>query len=146
MKFIYLIILALFFAGCGGDSEAEDVIIGVYFGFCSGDCAMMYLQSGDDIFPDVISNGYTEAPAFSSDPISVTSDILERFQALYSDTPQLLLDNVGDSFGSPDAGDWGAIHYQIGEDSWTLDNANSNNPTEIQDFVQEIQSLIQAMN
>lgn len=142
---MYLIALALFFAGCGGEIDGDDVIIGQYFGFCSGDCATMFLQSSDDVFPDVITNGYTEAPAFSSDPISVTSDILERFQALGRNVPQLLLDSVGGTFGSPDAGDWGAIHFQIGNDSWTLDNANSNNPDEIQDLVEEIQALIEAL-
>ena len=149
MKSAYLLLIVLFIAGCGGDDDkrlqTENVIIGQYYGFCQGDCALMFMQEGDNVYPDIITNGYTETPAFSSDAIAVSSDILERFQALASSTPQLLLDEVGGSFGQPDAGDWGAIHYQVGEDSWTLDNFNDNNPAEIQDFVEEIKEIITAL-
>jgi len=152
MKIISFLAFLLFIcASCGDDDMKssvtdDDVIIGLYFGECIGDCATMYLLSGEEIFPDVIENGYSEEPAFSDEAIIVDNNIRSRFTSLGSDTPQMLLDNPGGVFGMPDAGDWGAIYYQLGETSWTLDNAIENNPEEIQDFVTEIIALIGELN
>ena len=150
-RIIYSLVFvsSLFFIACGDDSEnlnesnSDSVIIGIYFGECIGDCATMYELRGDDIYPDIIENGYSQEPEFSGDPLSVSEDLLKRFQAIESDTPDFIFDSSETSFGCPDCGDWGAIHYQIGDQSWTLDNMVENNPDEIQGFVRTIQTLLE---
>ncbi len=126
-------------------SSDSEVIIGLYFGECVGDCAEMYLLKEGQIFADIIENGYSESPAFSSDALVVESNLLDDFNDIYSSTPDLLLDSSDTTYGCPDCGDWGAIHYQIDDRVWTLDNSLENNPEEIQDFVVKIQELIQAL-
>lgn len=140
------ICLSLLLFSCSDEeidqSVSQNVIIGLFFGKCAGDCAEMYLYNGGELFPDIITNGYTEEPIFSNTSIVVSDEIRAILESLGPDTPQLLSDNVGGIFGQPDAGDWGAIYYQRGNDSWTLDNANDNNPDEIQEFVARIQALM----
>jgi len=125
------------------DSEGTEMIIGVYFGECDGDCATMYQLKNDMIFPDIIENGYAESPAFSNDELEIEENIIQDFKNLKALVPTTLLNNVDTSYGCPDCGDWGAILFSLNGRSWTLDNSVSNNPEEIQSFVIEIQRLIE---
>jgi len=84
--------------------------------------------------------------SFSDNPISLTDELLQRFTDLETLLPLFILESEEASFGCPDCGDWGAIHFSVDDKSWTLDNSVDNNPKEIRAFVIEIQGLLMDLN
>ncbi len=150
MKKLALLILyaAIIISSCSKSSDVEGVemIIGVIFGECDGDCATMYQFKNNLIFPDVIENGYSESPAFSDESLDLDESLIQAFKRLEEMVPATLIENVAVSYGCPDCGDWGAIVFSLNGRFWTLDNAVENNPEEIQAFVLEIQHLLQELS
>jgi hypothetical protein len=148
-KITLLFFLAtIVFSSCSKtpDSNGVEMIIGVFYGECLGDCATMYQLRNDMIYPDIIEDGYSESPEFSNNSLELEESMIQDFKNLETLIPTSLLENDVTSYGCPDCGDWGAIVFSLNGRFWTLDNSVENNPEEIQSFVIEIQELLQQLS
>ena len=144
IRFYLGIFLICILCSCSKNNNGNnyEAIIGISFGECAGDCVTLYKLNEGAIFPDTEGGYFTSNPSFSDTALIIPDNLVSRFEEIVSNTPSLLLDNSESVYGTPDAGDWGSIHFFNSEREWTLDNSNRNNPEEIQDFVMEIQDLI----
>lgn len=124
-------------------SDFDRMVIGIYFGECGGDCASYYLLEDGEVFLDEVDSAFERNLKFSNDPLDVENELITEYSNLVTLIPALLLDSQDQSFGCPDCGDWGAIHFSVDDRSWTLDNSVDNNPEEIRAFVREIQRLLE---
>ena len=151
-KVFFCLLIHLFFISCDDrdtnntSSARNEMIIGLYFGECIGDCATFYRLDERNVYADVIENGYSEDPAFSSESLNTTEELLNAFIDLENQIPTMLINNEEDSYGCPDCGDWGAIGFIYQGRRWTLDNSLNGNPDEIQAFVAEIQRLVMELS
>lgn len=150
-----ILIVLSFFMACTKSNSLENqpsegdfdkMIIGIYFGECIGDCATYFLLEDGKIYRDAVKNAFERNLSFSDNPISLTDELLQRFTDLETLLPLFILESEEASFGCPDCGDWGAIHFSVDDKSWTLDNSVDNNPKEIRAFVIEIQGLLMDLN
>lgn len=150
VTFLLFLTTALVISSCSESSDSEsnitEMIIGVSFGECIGDCATMFQFREDMVFADVVENLFSGDLEFSNEALMLEENLIQDFKNLETLVPVTLINNDAVSYGCPDCGDWGAIFFSLNDRVWTLDNAVENNPEEIQPFVSEIQSLIQVLS
>jgi hypothetical protein len=114
-------------------------------GFCLSNCADFFLIDDGNIYPDDFDYYYNESTlTFKSEPLSIekynlAKDLIDRF-------PNYLINNLNKTFGCPDCADQGGIHIEIKENGqiirWHFDTNISNLPVQIQDYIQNISSVI----
>ena len=153
MKVLYVLALMLMFISCESDDEQfslnqDEIIVGLSFGQCGGDCSYVFLIQDNKVFPD---EGVDRIPidpselSFSSIPLDGFDT--SRIDSLLDEYPVNLSDFEQADFGCPDCGDWGALHVfrssEVGIfESYTLDNATSNMNPALQPYGELLQRSI----
>ncbi len=152
MKFVLTFLAFLLLFACNKADEEEpitflsdELIVGLSYGECAGDCAFLYLLKDDMAFEDQNIGSVAIEPenlTFSTTPIPNITQ--ERIDSLFSQLPERLDDYETEDFGCPDCGDWGSLHVIRITDSgdyqaYVLDNATENMTASLQPYGRLIQ-------
>lgn len=115
MKFIYLLFALCIFTACEPNDEnldtlKDELIVGLSYGQCSGDCAFLYLLKDGMIFADdgVDGVGDPASFAFSATPLTNYDELL--YDSLLVELPVGLEKFEAVDFGCPDCTDGGTLH------------------------------------
>jgi len=152
-KFISFIILLVFLSACGKEPDVmisnneADLIIGLTYGECLGDCSHLYKLEMGELFADEEETWWrsSDDPIFSDEALNNPTSLAE-IERLATAFPEFLIQTEETRFGCPDCGDWGALHVIKNIDGqeryWNLDNQIESNPKEIQEWTLSMQTLI----
>ncbi|MFK8056628.1 MAG: hypothetical protein AB8F78_10950 [Saprospiraceae bacterium] len=114
MKLVHLFIPLLLFGACSADETTvitNELVIGLSYGECTGDCAFLYLLKDDMVYTDSGVDRVSFDPAnhtFSSTPLPNIDQLL--YDSLFSQLPGNLGEYEREDFGCPDCGDGGSLH------------------------------------
>ena len=144
----FLILLSLS-ASCTKENleNIDYFAFGSAYGFCLSNCADFFVIKDGRIYPDDIDYYYESALVFKSEALPIEKYYLAK--SLINRFPNYLVDKPDKTFGCPDCTDQGGIHIEIKENGqikrWHFDTTISNLPVEIQDYVQEIITVIEQL-
>jgi len=155
MKYLFFSVVILSSIACETDDLSDPVltdelIIGLSYLECGGDCAFLYQLKGDKVYTDdgvERVESVVDGLNFSSPPIAYVTQA--RYDSLFSYLPSGLDDYVLSDFGCPDCGDWGSLHVirttESGEYlSYVLDNQTESMAAGLQSYGRLIQrSLVE---
>lgn len=120
-------------------------VFGSAHGFCLSNCADFFVVKNGNLYPDDFDYYYESALKFKSEALSIEKYNLAK--KLIDDFPVYLINNPDKTFGCPDCADQGGLHIEISERGqikrWHFDTRISNLPYQIQDYVQEISTVIE---
>lgn len=116
--------------------------------FCLNNCADFFMIKDGNIYPDDMDHYNGSTLAFKTDALpnekyNLVKNLIDRF-------PKYLINKPNKIFGCPDCADQGGIHIEIKENGqiirWHIDTNISNTPTQIQDYVEDIEAIIEQLN
>lgn len=149
-KTITALLICFILCSCTDDNNesTEELILGVSYGECGGDCAHFFKLENDKLYQDD-EDGYwwsgQDGPDFMNKPID-TELALTEMKNLKTTFPVFLTETDEDRFGCPDCADGGAIHVmrKINDEEqwWTLDNDVSQNPEALQEWTRHVQEFL----
>ena len=153
MKYCIMLITAMvLLTGCKKDEESsvpiDYIVFGHFYGECAGeqcieifklDCCQLY-EDTNDVYPDQ-GNQYI-ASYKKLEPAKYDS-----VKFLTNEIPAILFTFNQKVIGTPDAGDWGGIYFEIKySDStikyWFIDQMKSNVPSSLHPFIDNINLAI----
>lgn len=130
------------------DGQIEYIVFGHFYGECAGEqcieifklnCCHIY-EDTNDIYPDQVNQ-------YSASYIELDSKKRDSVSFLLSHIPSSLIAEKQKVIGTPDAGDWGGIYFEIKYQDhpvqyWFIDQMKSNIPTYLYTFVDDINTAI----
>jgi len=133
MKYISLSLLIVLLFSCEAEELADpiltdELIIGLSYGECGGDCAFLYQLKNDKVYADAgVERVWSEIDNLRFSSVPVANVEPARYDSLFSQLPGSLDSYESSDFGCPDCGDWGSLHIirttEAGEYvSYVLDN------------------------
>ena len=149
IKIISLFILLVFLFSCTKVNldDIDYFAFGSAHGFCMGNCADFFIIQDGKIYPDDMD--YYNSSAMKYKTEALPAEKYKLAKTLIDNFPKYLNDNPDKTFGCPDCADQGGIHIEIKDKGqikiWHFDTNISNLPVSIQDYVQEISSVIDQM-
>ncbi len=146
IKFLIIIFVFIFLSSCSKEDlgNIDYFAFGDAYGFCQGDCANFFMMKDSRLYPDNVASYNGTSLEFSGEALSVEKyDIAKK---LIDNFPKYLIDNPDKTFGCPDCADQGGIHIEIQENGkitkWHFDTNIASLPAQIQDYVQEIKTVL----
>ncbi len=142
-----VLLAVAFFTGCRkGHSEAE-IIFGVSYGECLGDCNILYRLSQTAIFPDNCDECTHKKERFKKTPLPQAS--FELAKPLLEKIPGKLLSKPTTKFGCPGCDDGGAYQLQFSEDGADFriiwDRHYIDVPEEIKPYLEQVVKVIEEL-
>lgn len=147
IKLFPIIIISLWLSSCSKDylDKIDYFVFGDAYGFCLGDCANFFMMKDGRIHSDnnlAYNNG--TPIEFHEEPLPAEKYVLAK--KLIDDFPKYLVNNPDKTFGCPDCADQGGIHIEIMENGqitkWHFDTNIASLPSQVQDYVQEIKTVL----
>ena len=150
IKLVYALLTCFILSSCTDDNNAsaDELILGISYGECGGDCAHFFKLEDNKLYRDDEENYWwsgQERPDFMNESFGNDAALTE-IKNLKTSFPKFLIEANEDRFGCPDCADQGAIHVMRrvdGEEQWwTLDNDISKNPEGLQEWTREVQGFL----
>lgn len=150
MKLVYSLLLFSMLISCTDDNNqsSDELILGISFGECGGDCAHFFKLEDNKLYRDDEEEYWWRGPDgldFMDESIGNDAALTE-INNLKTNFPTFLTETNEDRFGCPDCADGGAIHVMRrvdGEEQWwTLDNDVSKNPEALQEWTRGVQEFL----
>ena len=126
-----LFLALLFAASCAkqpneADPNASDYFIfGIYYGECSGNCAVLFKLQGDQLYADENVTYLFPVAALAFQNQSLAADKVALAQNLYQNIPASLWNEKDGTIGCPDCRDQGGYYIKVSTDGkvreWFLD-------------------------
>lgn len=129
------------------ESRLDELVFGIYYGRCSGDCTHFFKLKDGVMYKDVIEERYdgTEWDRFSAS--TARTDEYELAVGLMESIPDFLLESTQEKFGNPNAADQGTFFVvakkgdtQMGP--WLIDPFANQVGEELQDFHAELTEVL----
>jgi hypothetical protein len=131
--------------------QVEYIVFGHFYGECAGEqcieifklnCCHIY-EDTNDFYPDQVNQ-------YSASYIELDSKKRDSVSFLLNRVPRSLLDEKKKIIGTPDAGDWGGIYFEIKYQDhpvqyWFIDQMKTNIPTNLHSFVDDINTAIKRL-
>jgi hypothetical protein len=133
------------------EGTEDYVIFGHFFGECQGEsCVETYLIKDEKLFED-------ETDPYAGGTIDhhwkwnqLTDEKYELAKDIFDIIPSTLLESENQTFGMPDAGDWGGILLEVKRDGevgrWLLDLNETTTPEPYYEVSREIFEIIEKIN
>lgn len=146
---ILLLILAIA-SGCEKGREPEfdgNLVFGVAYGFCAGDCAHFFKLENGALYKDV-SDRYT-GDDLAFDPAPLPAAKYDLAEPLKLQFPDYLKNNPNETIGCPDCADQGGYHLFLETSAekqyWHIDTNSDNVPDEIRPYMSQLQSVLEQL-
>lgn len=128
--------------------DPDTFIFGKACGECSGNCAIFYKIEDGKIFSDLNDFYYAQELKFSD--TSLLDESYQSAKSLLEEFPEYFIENPDKTFGCPDCADqcgFYIISYKNGKKTyWNIDTFKSNQPAEIQSYVDKMENIIDQLN
>ena len=153
----YGLILLLLMMTCHSDEDinldpkADYIMFGHFYGYCLGEsCIEIFKFSGENLFEDTLDKYPKGTEFYNGSFAKIERPDNAGAGELLNNIPTRLLDTKSGIIGTPDAGDWGGIYFEINVDGrhafWVIDKMRNNLPDEIIPFVDRIEKVILKIN
>ncbi|MEM9991977.1 MAG: hypothetical protein AAF738_09440 [Bacteroidota bacterium] len=133
------------------ETKVEELVFGIYYGRCRGDCTHLFKINAAGLFPDTISGRLENGKWDNFDnttPLSTEDYALAS--VLSSSVPEVLLNSPAGKFGNPNAADQGTLFVvavqggnQLGP--WKIDPFETALNEDILPFQRELLRVINAL-
>ena len=131
-------------------AKIEELVFGLYYGRCVGDCTHFYKLQDGQLFKDAIEGRYDDInwDVFASSAAPTESYDLAK--GLMESIPDALLESRETTFGSPNVVDQGTMFITAMQDGtplgpWKLDPRTDQLPTELHVFQTQVKEAIDAL-
>ena len=151
MTRLFMIVSSLFLlVSCEKDPvlPVEDTLVfGHFYGMCAGEsCVLTYKLTSTTLHQDTIHNYSGTDLSF----VQLGDDQFEIASGLLSSFPTELLDETDQVLGCPDCYDQGGLFIEytggLGQGSWRLDQTQSDVPSYLHPFMDEVNETIALLN
>jgi hypothetical protein len=150
----YLLLLSVLFVitTCKKDDkpvgQIEYIVFGHFYGKCVGEqCIEIFKLNCCHIYEDTNDTYPNHIDQYAASYIELDSKDRDSVSFLLNSIPDSLFSEKKKVIGSPDAGDWGGIYFEIKfQDQpvqyWFIDQMKTNLPTYLHTFVDDINTAI----
>lgn len=151
-----LVGLLVIMVGCDKEPDiklAEDdyLIFGHFYGLCVGEqCIEIFRLESDQLLEDTNDDYPNQISFYNADYVLLPNSKFAAVQGLMDAFPPALMNETDKVIGMPDAGDWGGLYIEISTNGahkfWLIDQMDSNLPTYLVPFHDEINNAINLIN
>ncbi len=131
-------------------SKVDELVFGLYYGRCAGDCTHFFKLRDGQLFKDAIEGRYDGQEWDVFNESAAPNEDYRMTAGLLESIPDALLGSTEEKFGSPNVVDQGTILVvaiksgtQLGP--WQLDPRTDELPENLQVFQTEIRTAIDAL-
>lgn len=145
---VFLAMVLLGFNSCKKDPKVNPdyFAFGDAHGHCITNCANFFKISNRAIFADNMER-FQGSLSFQTKPLDNSK--YELAKVLEEHFPDFLENNPNQTFGCPDCVDQGGYHIEIRQNNvtrfWHIDTNVNEQPTEIRNYVDELESVLSAL-
>lgn len=149
-RLVLLLMILASVSGCEKNLEPGidgNLVFGVAYGFCAGDCAHFFQIKEGALFKDKVERYAGDDLIFEDAPLSNDKYILA--EPLVRDFPKYLIENPNETIGCPDCADQGGYHLILkneGESQyWHIDTSTGSHPQEIRAYIEQLKSVLEQL-
>ncbi len=129
------------------DAKVEELVFGIYYGRCAGDCTHFFKLKDDQLFRDAIEGRYDGRDWDVFQETAAERTAFERAESLLDMVPDALLGSTEEKFGSPNVVDQGTLLVVATKDGtqlgpWQIDPITDNLDDNLKDFQIEMKAII----
>ncbi len=151
-------IVMMFLNGCGESpldienvTAGDAIIFGHFYGECLGEgCIEIYQLTETVLSEDILDQYPRSDQPYEGNFVMLSEKQFSTAVGLRDRIPGKLLLNGETVIGSPDAGDWGGIYFEIKVGSerrfWLIDQIDDHIPDYLVPFKNEINEVIKSIN
>ena len=131
--------------------QVEYIVFGHFYGMCAGEqCIEIFKLSCCHIFEDTNDTYPDQLNPYSANYIERNISLRDSVSFLLNRIPTGLYSETAKVIGTPDAGDWGGIYFEIKHQNqavqyWFIDQRTENIPTYLHTFVDDINKAIKKL-
>lgn len=131
-------------------SKVDELVFGLYYGRCAGDCTHFFKLRDGQLFKDAIEGRYDGQEWDVFGETALKDENYRTAAGLLESIPDALLESTEEKFGSPNVADQGTILVVAIQDGtqlgpWQIDPRTDALPENLQAFQMEMRTAIDAL-